>query len=106
MAPYGEMYTSKEGDSAVSTPPIPRCKDRVELTGDRQWHIKDQSISRYDKEYLGNVPFPLPDMLYFLIEEDQPFVYLVVVAGRKRPWKTYKYLHRDAACKMERWDLP
>ena len=57
-------------------------RDGVGPTGDRHWHIKKQSIPRYNKEDLGNVPFLPPDVLRFLIEEDKPVVRLVIGGGR------------------------
>ena len=56
-------------------------KERAWLTGERHRHIKEQSIPRYNKEDLGNVPVLSPDVLYFAIEEDEPLVYLVFRQG-------------------------
>ena len=56
-------------------------RDGVGLTGDRHWHIKKQSIPRYNKEDLGKIPILAPDVLHFLIEEDEPVMYLMI--GRR-----------------------
>lgn len=60
---------------------------RMKLTGGHR-HIEGQSISRYDKWYLGNYPYLFPDVLYLAIEEDHPVVYLVAGGGRKLSWET------------------
>ena len=70
------MLRTVESESA--SPPFQQCQDGVRLTGDRYWHVKKRSIPRYDKEYLGDTPFALPDILDFTIEEDQPVVHLVI----------------------------
>jgi hypothetical protein len=45
---------------------------KARLTGERQRHIKKQSIPRYNEEDLGEIPILPPYVLDFAIEEDEP----------------------------------
>jgi hypothetical protein len=62
--------------SAILHPP----EEKVWLTYNRDWRIKEWSIPRYEVEDLAEAEFSSPDMLNFTIKEDKPVMYLVVGA--------------------------
>jgi len=59
-------------------------KSRLWLTDRHYYHIKECSISSYDKEGLGDSPFTSPYVLDFTIEEDDPVIRLVIDNYRPR----------------------
>ena len=77
---YMERYnTLRDARNPVNFPFISAVYEKeVWLTNEMNWHIKKWSVSRCNKQYLGDIPLFSPDMFHFAIEEEEPVIYLVI----------------------------
>jgi hypothetical protein len=74
-----ERFALQNNRISDITPSVPAVqKDKVRLTGDRDWHIKKWTIPRYKKEDLVYTPLATPNVLDFAIEEEEPVVHLAI----------------------------